>query len=128
MLSNDNGPFHFYVDYWDSCYSIFSFMCMSCRSLFVLLYVFLWPLCCRYFFDLRILITPSISSDYSYCYNLYHRQDLCQVLITLHEQFGPSRFFPLLIFLVFCIVFFVCFVCFRSVSCVSLDFSLLAFP
>jgi hypothetical protein len=28
-----------------SCYSIFSFMCMFCRSLFVLLYFFFWPLC-----------------------------------------------------------------------------------
>jgi hypothetical protein len=26
-----------------SCYSIFSFICMFCRSLFVLLYVFFWP-------------------------------------------------------------------------------------
>ena len=41
---------------WGSCYSIFSFMCMFCRSLFVLLYFFFWPLCCL-FFDLRILIT-----------------------------------------------------------------------
>jgi len=29
-------------------------MCMFCRSLFVL---FLWPLCCLFFFDIRILIT-----------------------------------------------------------------------
>ena len=28
------------------CYSIFSFMCMFCRSLFVLLYFFFWSLCC----------------------------------------------------------------------------------
>jgi hypothetical protein len=27
--------------YWGSCYSIFSFICMFCRSLFVLLYFFL---------------------------------------------------------------------------------------
>ena len=40
---------------WGSCYSIISFMCMFCRSLFVLLYFFL-PLCCL-FFDFRILIT-----------------------------------------------------------------------
>jgi hypothetical protein len=29
---------------WGSCYSIFSFMCMFCRSLFVLLSFFLWSL------------------------------------------------------------------------------------
>ena len=30
---------------------------MFCRSLFVLLYFFFWPLCCLFFFDSRILIT-----------------------------------------------------------------------
>ena len=33
---------------------------MFCRSLFVLLYFFFWPLCCLFFFDIRILITPLI--------------------------------------------------------------------
>ena len=37
---------------WGSFYSIFSFMCMLCRSLFVLLYFFCWPLCCLFFFDM----------------------------------------------------------------------------
>jgi hypothetical protein len=44
----------------------FSFMCVFCRSLFVLLYFFFWPLCCLFFFDIRILITPLISSNSSY--------------------------------------------------------------
>ena len=47
---------------WGSCYSIFSFMCMICRSLFVLLGVFFRPLCYLFFFDLRILFTPLVSS------------------------------------------------------------------
>ena len=72
------------------CYSIFSFMCVFCRSLFVLLHFFLltivlsvlllytdsdcscgifklffWPLCCLSFFDIRILITPVVSSSFS---------------------------------------------------------------
>ena len=38
---------------------------MFCRSLFVLLYFFFWPLCCLSFFDLRILITPLVSSNSS---------------------------------------------------------------
>jgi hypothetical protein len=33
------------------------------RSLFVLLYFFTWPLCCMFFFDIRILITPLVSSN-----------------------------------------------------------------
>ena len=34
---------------------------MFWRSLFVLLSFFFWPLCCLFFFDLRILITPLVS-------------------------------------------------------------------
>ena len=34
-----------------------SFMCMFCRSFFVLFYFFFWPLCCLFFFDMRILVT-----------------------------------------------------------------------
>jgi len=43
---------------FSSCYSIFSFMCMFCRSLFALLYFFFWSIVCLFFFDIRILITP----------------------------------------------------------------------
>ena len=50
---------------WGSCYLIFSFICMFCRSLFVLLYFFFWPLCCLFFFDIRILTTPLVSSNSS---------------------------------------------------------------
>jgi hypothetical protein len=35
-----------------------------CWSLFVLLYFFFWPLCCMFFFDIRILITPLVSFDH----------------------------------------------------------------
>jgi hypothetical protein len=49
-----------------SCYSIFSFICMFRRSLFVLLYSFFWPLCCLFFFDIRFLIAPLVSSNSSY--------------------------------------------------------------
>ena len=38
---------------------------MFCRSLFVLLLIFFWPLCCLLFFDIRILITPLVSSNSS---------------------------------------------------------------
>ena len=38
---------------------------MFCRSLFVLLYFFYWPLCSMSLFDIRILITPLTSSNSS---------------------------------------------------------------
>ena len=45
----------------------FVFCVMFCRSLFVLLFFFLWQLCCRSFLDLRLLITSLVSS----CFFLY---------------------------------------------------------
>ena len=36
-----------------------------CRSLFVPLSFFCWPLCCLYFFGLWIMITPLVSSNSS---------------------------------------------------------------
>jgi hypothetical protein len=43
-----------------------SFMCMLCRSLFVLLSFFFWPLCCLFFYDIhvQILITSLVSVDH----------------------------------------------------------------
>ena len=48
-----------------SCYSIFSFICIFFRSLFVLLCFFFWTLCCLLFFDILIMITPLVSSSSS---------------------------------------------------------------
>ena len=43
-------------------------MCIGFRSLFVPLSIFFWPLYCLSFFDLRILITPLVSSVFfQYC-------------------------------------------------------------
>jgi hypothetical protein len=53
------------VKHHNPLYSIFSFMCMFCRPFFVLLCFFFWPLCCL-FFDIRILITPLVSSNSSF--------------------------------------------------------------
>jgi hypothetical protein len=35
------------------------------------LYLFFWPLCCLFFFDLRILITSSVSSNSLYCFKCF---------------------------------------------------------
>ena len=61
-----------------SCYSIFSFICMFCR----LFYIFFWPLCCLFFFDIRILITLLVSSNSSYNIG---KQVLCTVSL-LNKQ------------------------------------------
>ena len=60
-IGNVNGLHMLYL-----LYSIFSFICMFCRSLFVLLYFFFCPLCCLFFFNIRILITPLVSTNSSF--------------------------------------------------------------
>ena len=45
---------------WSSCYSIFSFMCMFCRSLFVRLYFFFQP------FSLLSVLLRFTDSDYPF--------------------------------------------------------------
>jgi len=51
-----------------------SFMCMFCRSLIVLVYFLFWSLCCL-FFDIRILITPLVSSNSSHIF--FQNLQLC---------------------------------------------------
>ena len=61
---------------------------MFCRSLFVRLHFFFWPLCCLFFFDIRFLIAPLGSSNFScvqdgwsigmYC----HFQYVCCYIVT----------------------------------------------
>jgi hypothetical protein len=53
-------------------------MCMSCRSLFVLLYFFFWPLCCLFFY-LRILITHMVFSNSSSDSSISH----CQYVVKI---------------------------------------------
>jgi hypothetical protein len=64
---------------WTQVHSIFSFMCMFCRSLFVLLYFFFWWLCCLFFFDLQILITPLVSSNFSLPLFLFYHTHAAQI-------------------------------------------------
>jgi hypothetical protein len=89
--------------------SLVSLMCMFCRSLFVLLYFFFWPLRCLFFFDLRILITPvALSKSYLLCRYLYK--------VRLYE--GSCLIYIIcvglciVVFNTYCVVFFVlCTIC-----------------
>ena len=76
---------------WGSCYSIFSFMCMFCRSQLDLLYFFFWPLCCLSFFDLLLLATPLVSSNYSYA-SVMSRFGRAFLHIVRTEMFGSFMF------------------------------------
>jgi hypothetical protein len=79
-------------------------MCMFCRSLFALLSFFFLSLCCLFFFCIRILITPLVSSN-------------CSYLPGAPELFcvDPSSGF----FVVFYLSLFVCFSLFGSFYCMS---------
>ena len=55
---------------------------MFCRSLFVLLYLFFWPLCCLFFFDIQILITSL------WC---LLRFPIHKKIVVIHVQFGFNQ-------------------------------------
>ena len=76
--------------YWGSCYSNFSYMCIFCRSLFVLLYFFFWPLCCLFIYEIRILIT---SLEYS---NPCFKTALAIVPPYFKDKYVPMILFPIL--------------------------------
>jgi hypothetical protein len=74
---------------------IFSFLCMFCRSLFVLLYFFWLTLCCL-FFDSRIRITPLVSPYSSFNSNEYSSSTLLimresHVHVVFHDQLTMSN-------------------------------------
>ena len=54
---------------------------MFCRSLFVLVYFFIWPLRCLFFLDIQILITALAFSNSSYVllYRKFHGWHNCLV-------------------------------------------------
>jgi len=70
-------------------------MCMFCRSLFVLLSFFFWPLCCLFFFNIRIMITPLVSSNTSYT-TIHHRNLKIRLKEIIHNRFffkhGKQRY------------------------------------
>ena len=58
------------------------FCVVFCRSLFVLLVFFCWPLCCLSFVDLQIMITPLVSSNSSCNISWYISYDIKQASIS----------------------------------------------
>ena len=78
-----------------------SFMCMFCRSLFVLLYFFFWPFVCLFFCDIGILITSLVSSNSScflfQCQVLFYNQSLNVTLLKhpVHLELLKTRILSL---------------------------------
>jgi hypothetical protein len=66
-------------------------MCMFCRSLFVLLYFFFWPLCCVTFFDIMTLITPwfLLSDLLRYTDSDYHFDICCLTFFDIRILITP---------------------------------------
>ena len=104
---------------WGSRCPIFSFICMFCRSLFVLLFFFYWSLCCLFFVDLRILIITLLSPKFSQRFhiqilislNRFHKSELdradssleCFILYIMNAgssqiSYGGNQVLPLLSF------------------------------
>jgi hypothetical protein len=55
------------------------FCVLFCSSLFVLLSLFFWPLCCLFVFNLRLLITLLASSNYSSNLFIHYNFLFCEV-------------------------------------------------
>ena len=80
---------------------------MFCKSSFALLFFFFWPLCCLFFLDIRIMITPLVSSvlsvlrytDYDYPFGIFWPCVVCSSSI-----YGLRL--PLWYLLVLCCLFF----------------------
>ena len=70
---------------------------MFCRSLYVLLYFFFWPLCCLSF-DLRILITPLVFSNSSSDEPNFKVYTSCHAIFSTNTRGLPEP--PLVIWLV----------------------------
>jgi len=58
-------------------------LCVFCWSLLVLLYFFFWPLCCLFFFDIRIPIAPLVSSNSS-CQIYFHH--IKYIFVCYHDN------------------------------------------
>ena len=70
---------------------------VSCRSLFVLLSFFFWPLCCLFFFDLRILITLLVSSTCSYTASIY--VNVKTYMMPISESSASAKIIEFILFL-----------------------------
>ena len=69
-----------------------------CRSLFVFLSLFFSPLCCLFFFDLRFLITPLVSPNFSWVQtpNKLNLLFIVDILITNGVDMPEEEFYDLM--------------------------------
>ena len=74
-----------------SCCLIFSFLC-SVLLIIVCTFVPFWPLYCLFFFDLRIMIIPLVSSSFSYhrfvLYFVYYMNLLLHILHSCNNLYS----------------------------------------
>jgi hypothetical protein len=122
-------------------------MCMFCRSLFVLLFLFVWPLCCLSFFELDsryeistsqmamdlfvfryIFFLPITDKTFTRLNNMSNTVCVSIIRNRNYLLFVSTCVHPwvlffvrsvLFIFLIFCVVFLFCFVCLHSVFCAT---------
>ena len=85
--------------------TVFSGVCVAwslvvnvlfCRSLIVLLSFFCLPLYYLFFFDLRVLVIPLVSSNLSYVLSLMTRSfipSLCYIILSTHPLFSSATIY-----------------------------------
>ena len=99
---------------------------MFCRSLFVLLYLSFWSLCCLFFLDIRFLVAPLVSSNSSIrCPKQFNYKRQPQVFVAPRFGFLCCGFFLFCLSLS-CVLSTQCYQCLWIVhSWLSLRFSLM---
>jgi hypothetical protein len=96
---------------WGSCYSIFSFICMFCRSLFVLLYFFFGHgvVCSSSIYEFwlplwYLLALSVLPLPYPFGILLYYLSFLCLTLLVSYCIICPSSALPLWYLIVFSVL------------------------
>jgi hypothetical protein len=91
--------------WWGLCCSIFSVHVLFCRSLIVLLSFFFLPLYYLFFFDLRVLAIPLVSSNLSYVLSFMTRSfipSFCHIILNVHPLFPVQPFTSIFYYLSVC--------------------------
>jgi hypothetical protein len=96
--------------------TVFSGVCVArslvvnvlfCRSLIVLLSFFCLPLYYLFFFDLRVLAIPLVSSNLSYVLSLMTRSFIpscCYIILNVHPLFSSTTIYLYILLFVFVVI------------------------
>ena len=92
---------------------------MFYKSLFVLLYFFFWTLCCLFFFDIRLLISPLVSSNSSWGgdHNAFFMFSIDVIVVECHMTAPTHRYRATSTNVFTACIFHLLFICCLGIEC-----------